>query len=108
MSEQLARAASPPRANGRLDAGALGALFDRHGALAYGVAIRLMGDPTRAEDVVCDAFVRLAQGGDVSSDHDGIRRRIIAAVVSSAMRGMRTTSADAAAQPPGRTPVTAA
>ena len=41
------------------DERALAELFDRYGALAYGVALRILGDPGRAEDAVQDAFVKL-------------------------------------------------
>ena len=42
--------------------GALAALFDRYGGLAYGVALRVLGDPGRAEDAVQDAFLKLWRG----------------------------------------------
>ncbi|MDQ6773802.1 MAG: sigma-70 family RNA polymerase sigma factor [Candidatus Dormibacteraeota bacterium] len=41
------------------DLEALGALYDRYGGLAYSVALRVLGDPGRAEDVVQDCFLRL-------------------------------------------------
>jgi RNA polymerase sigma-70 factor (ECF subfamily) len=34
-------------------------LYDRYGALAYGLALRVLGDPARAEDAVQDAFLNL-------------------------------------------------
>src|SRR5215217_3913472 len=36
---------------------ALGELYDRFGRLAYGLALRVLRDPTLAEDAVQDAFV---------------------------------------------------
>lgn len=39
------------------DAPALGVLHDRYRALAFSVALRVVGDPARAEDVVQDAFL---------------------------------------------------
>ena len=41
------------------DPAALGELFDQYGSLAYGVALRVLGDPGRAEDAVQDAFLKL-------------------------------------------------
>lgn len=41
------------------DEDALGLLYDRYGGLAYGVALRVVGDGARAEDVVQDVFVKL-------------------------------------------------
>ena len=38
---------------------ALAELYDRYGRLAYSVAMRVLGDPGRAEDVVQDAFLKL-------------------------------------------------
>ena len=38
---------------------ALANLYDRYGRLAYSVALRILGDPGRAEDVVQDAFLKL-------------------------------------------------
>lgn len=43
------------------DRDALGILYDRHAALAMGVAYRVLGDRARAEDVVHDAFVLVWQ-----------------------------------------------
>ncbi|TMF93937.1 MAG: sigma-70 family RNA polymerase sigma factor [Chloroflexi bacterium] len=46
----------------RLAAGnheALAELYDRYAGLAYGVAIRVLGDPGRAEDAVQDAFMNI-------------------------------------------------
>ena len=39
--------------------GALGELYDRHSRLAYGVAVRVLRDPTLAEDAMQDAFLQL-------------------------------------------------
>lgn len=39
------------------DETALGALFDRYGRVAYGLALRILRDPALAEDAVQDAFL---------------------------------------------------
>ncbi|MFZ0216184.1 MAG: sigma-70 family RNA polymerase sigma factor [Candidatus Dormiibacterota bacterium] len=41
------------------DVDALAELYDRYGALAYSVALRVLGDSGRAEDVVQDAFLKI-------------------------------------------------
>jgi RNA polymerase sigma-70 factor, ECF subfamily len=38
---------------------ALAELYDRYGALAYSVALRVLDDPSRAEDVVQEAYLRV-------------------------------------------------
>jgi RNA polymerase sigma-70 factor (ECF subfamily) len=41
------------------DVEALRTLYQRYGGLAYSLAVRILGDPGRAEDVVQDAFMRV-------------------------------------------------
>ena len=38
---------------------ALAELYDRYGALAYAVALRVLSDPGRAEDAVQEAFLKV-------------------------------------------------
>jgi RNA polymerase sigma-70 factor, ECF subfamily len=46
------------------DVDALGLVYDRYGTLAYTVAMRVLGDHGRAEDVVQDCFLRLWRSAD--------------------------------------------
>jgi len=43
---------------------ALGALYDRYGRLVYSLALHLLGDPSTAEEVVQDTFLRVWQKAD--------------------------------------------
>jgi len=63
------------------DPAGLSALYDRHGAAAFGLALRITRDPSLAEDVVQDAFLgvwRNAQRYDAS--RGGVRTWIMAIV----------------------------
>jgi RNA polymerase sigma-70 factor, ECF subfamily len=65
MPTRLMDGAGDPELASGLAAGeleALGILYDRYGALAYSVALRVLGDPGRAEDVVQDCFLKLWHG----------------------------------------------
>ena len=44
------------------DESALADLYDRYGTLAYSVAVRILDDPGKAEDVVQEAFLKLWHG----------------------------------------------
>jgi RNA polymerase sigma-70 factor, ECF subfamily len=46
------------------DVDALAELYDRYGSLAYSVAMRILGDAGRAEDVVQEAFLKAWNGID--------------------------------------------
>jgi RNA polymerase sigma-70 factor (ECF subfamily) len=41
------------------DHGALGALYDLHGRVVYTLALRIVGDPAEAEEVVQDVFLQV-------------------------------------------------
>ena len=43
---------------------ALAELYDRHGRVAYGLALRVLRDPALAEDAVQDAFLAVWRGAD--------------------------------------------
>jgi RNA polymerase sigma-70 factor (ECF subfamily) len=44
--------------------GALAELYDRHAAMAMGLALRIVRDPLEAEDVVHDAFIAVVERAD--------------------------------------------
>jgi RNA polymerase sigma-70 factor (ECF subfamily) len=63
------------------DETALAGVYDRYGALAYGVALRILGDPGRAEDAVQDAFLKVWRGAaGFDSSRGTLRSWLIAAV----------------------------
>lgn len=41
------------------DGAALGVLYDRHSSLLYSIILRVMGDPSEAQDVLHDAFLQI-------------------------------------------------
>ena len=46
------------------DHGALGALYDLHGRVVYTLALRIVGDPAEAEEVVQDVFLQVWRGAE--------------------------------------------
>jgi len=66
-------------AEGNTDA--LEQLYDRYGALSYSVAVRLLGDPAKAEDVVQDVFLQLWNGaGQFDSNRGSLRTWVLTAI----------------------------
>jgi len=63
------------------DESALAGLYDRYGALAYGIALRVLGDTGRAEDAVQDAFLKLWRGAAGFDASRGTLRGWLIAVV---------------------------
>lgn len=56
-------------------------LYDRYAALAYGVAMRILGDPARAEDAVQDAFLNLwHRAATFDADRGSIRAWLLTSV----------------------------
>lgn len=47
------------RALAAADVDALALLYDRYGAIAYSVAVRVLGDPGLAEDIVQESFLKI-------------------------------------------------
>ena len=53
---------------------ALAELYDRYARLAYGVALRVLGDPARAEDAVQEAFLKIWNGASTFDARRGSLR----------------------------------
>lgn len=103
-AERLADEELMPLIGGR-DAGAFEVLYDRHGAIAYSLAFRILGERTAAEDVTQEAFVSIWRSGarydvargSVRSWTLGIvRNRAIDALRSAAGRGAKLAFDDSA------------
>src|SRR4029079_6542531 len=56
------------------DAEALDGLFERYGAMAYSVALRITGEPAAAEDAVQDAFLGAWRSADRFVGSKGLAR----------------------------------
>ena len=63
------------------DAEALDGLFERYGAMAYSVALRITGEPTAAEDVVQDAFLGAWRNADRFVGSKGLARTWLLSIV---------------------------
>jgi RNA polymerase sigma-70 factor (ECF subfamily) len=59
---------------------ALEQLYDRYGTLAYSVALRLLGDPGKAEDVVQDVYLRLWRGASFDITRGSLRSWLLTSV----------------------------
>lgn len=80
-----APSAQPATAGARGDLAALSRLYDQHGSLAYTVALRFVGEPAGAEDIVEAAFLGLWRTGEWSEDAALLRSRLIELVVREAV-----------------------
>jgi RNA polymerase sigma factor (sigma-70 family) len=69
---------------------ALAELYDRYGRLAYSVALRVLGDPGRAEDVVQEAFLRIwNHAGSFDGSRGSLRTWLLTAVRNRAVDYLR-------------------
>ena len=60
---------------------ALAELFDRYAGLAYGVAMRVLGDPGRAEDAVQEAFMNVwKQASSFDGERGSLRAWLLTSV----------------------------
>ncbi len=80
------------------DQSSLGALYDRHGGMALRVALSIVRDHGRAEDVVQDAFVSVwRKGGSYAPGRGDVRSWLIGIVRNRAidtLRARRTSEVD--------------
>lgn len=87
----------PARSDGELvdalvggDLAALATLYGRHASLAYSFALRLTGDPGRAEDVVQSAFMSLwTDRAESGRETDAVRPRLVRLVARAVMDAVR-------------------
>ena len=78
---------------------ALAELYDRYGSLAYAVALRVVGDPGRAEDVVQEAFLRVwRSAASFDARRGALRGWLLACVRNRAIDSLRGRGAHAQAE----------
>ena len=69
------------------DTAAFALLYDRHAPMAFGAAIRLLGDPSTAEAAVEAIFLALWRGTpDIEAAHPPVRSWLLAQRIRSARR----------------------
>lgn len=72
------------------DQQAVAVLYDRYGGMAYGLALRITGDATQAEDVVQDAFVSVwRQCGRFDPERGQVRSWLLTIVHHRAVDAVR-------------------
>jgi RNA polymerase sigma-70 factor (ECF subfamily) len=76
---------------GEIDA--MDVLFTRYSRLAYSLALRILGDPARAEDVVQDAFVRVwKRASSFDPQRGSLRTWLLTVVRNCAIDNLRGSS----------------
>src|SRR5437868_11434246 len=69
------------RALAQGDLEALSRVYDAYGVHAYSVALRMLGDPGRAEEVVFDCFLELWEHADrFDPERESLRTHLIGSV----------------------------
>lgn len=76
------------------DVGALEVLYDRYGALAYSIAVRVLGDSGKAEDVVQDVFLKVwNNAGGFNPGRGSLRTWLLSSVRNRAIDYLRGRAA---------------
>jgi RNA polymerase sigma-70 factor (ECF subfamily) len=76
------------------DESALGALYDRHAGVAFGLALRMLRDHAAAEEVVQDAFISLwKRAAAYAPDRASVRTWLLTMVRSRAIDRLRRVTA---------------
>jgi RNA polymerase sigma-70 factor (ECF subfamily) len=65
-------------------------LFHRHFASVYGVALRIVGDPSEAEELAHDAFIRLYERPIDPADEANVRGWLLRVVSNAAFNSLRS------------------
>jgi len=69
---------------------ALEQLYDRYGSLSYSLAVRLLGDAAKAEDVVQDVFLRLwNEAGQFDASRGSLRNWVLTSIRNRAIDYLR-------------------
>ncbi len=69
---------------------ALGALYDRHAGLVYGVALKTLCDPQEAEDLAHDIFLHLAKASSYDPTRSSLRTFLAVLTRSRAIDRLRS------------------
>ncbi|WP_052050853.1 sigma-70 family RNA polymerase sigma factor [Leptolyngbya sp. KIOST-1] len=73
--------------------GALGPLYDRHGGLVYGVALKVLGNAEEAEDLTQDIFIKLTQSTAYDPQRGSFRTYLAILTRSRAIDRLRSRQA---------------
>jgi RNA polymerase sigma-70 factor (ECF subfamily) len=77
---------------------ALGTLYDRHGGLVYGIALKVLGHPQEAEDLTQEIFIKLAQSSAYDPQRGSLRTFLGMLTRSRAIDKLRSRTTAQAAQ----------
>jgi RNA polymerase sigma-70 factor (ECF subfamily) len=84
------------------DVEALSRVYDSYGVHAYSVALRMLGDPSRAEEVVFDCFLQLWEHADrFSPERESLRAYLIGTVRRRALSELKGSVVSETSAEPG-------